>query len=232
MFVEEALWMKSAIEDLSLPHGSRVADVGSSDLFYRTRAQPHVDEHIYQPLRSRGVEVVSCDSKKELGVDYIVDICSNQRTPFDDIRSTFDLVLCANMLEHVVDRRLAVRNLLSLVQPGRYLLLTVPHTYFYHEDPIDTMFRPTPSELMTLVAEQSNCAIISQAILSITEKQYYLMPVYPRILLHNIPFYAYRQAWRWLLKPFRWKQTCILLKVLGIHRDTIASVSNGQQRSK
>jgi 2-polyprenyl-3-methyl-5-hydroxy-6-metoxy-1,4-benzoquinol methylase len=216
MFVEEALWIRRSIEEMSFLPGSRVADIGSSDFFYRTRAQPHVDEHIYEPLRRRGVEVVSCDSKKELGVDYVVDICSKQRTPFDDIHATFDLVLCANMLEHVVDRRLAVRNLLSLVQPGRYLLLTVPHTYFYHEDPIDTMFRPTPAELGALIAEQSVCEVVKEAILPITQKHYYLMPVYPAKFLHNIPFYAYRQAWRWLLRPFRWKVTCLLLRIVEV----------------
>jgi SAM-dependent methyltransferase len=216
MFVEEALWIKRAIEELPLPSSARVADVGSSDLFYRTRAQPHVDEYIYEPLRRKGIEIVSCDSKKELGVDFVVDLCAKQRTPFDDTQRTFDLVLCANMLEHVEDRRLAVSNLLSLVKPGGYLLLTVPHTYFYHEDPIDTMFRPTPSELIALIAEQSVCELAQKAIIPITQKHYYLMPVYPGKILHNIPFYAYRQAWRWLLKPFRWKVTSLVLRILEV----------------
>ena len=202
---------------MRLPQGSRVADIGSSDLFYRTRAQPHVFEHIYNPLLQAGVNILSCDSKKEIGIDCVIDVCNPGRSLYQDTQQRFELVLCANMLEHVVDRRVVMKNLISITREGGCLLLTVPHTYFYHEDPIDTMYRPRPEELLSLVAEQAECEVVLEAILPITQKHYYLMPVYPRKLLHNLPFFAYRQAWRWLLKPFRWKVTCLLVRIVRRH---------------
>jgi hypothetical protein len=42
------------------------------------------------------------------------------------------------------------RRLLRLLPPGGYLLVTVPHSYPYHEDPFDTMYRPDVAELAAL----------------------------------------------------------------------------------
>jgi SAM-dependent methyltransferase len=213
MFLEEAHWIRTAIAGLALKSGSKVADVGSSDLFYRTRIQPHVHENIYAPLLKQSVQVISCDAKQELGVDMVVDLADRESLLGHRFDMTFDLVLCANMLEHVRDRELAIAHLVSLLRPRGYLLLTVPHTYFYHEDPIDTMYRPTPDSLANLVKQKTPCVVIKECILPITQRQYYLMPVYPNILLHNLPFFAYRVAWRWLIPRFRWKVTCLLLQM-------------------
>jgi len=213
MFIEESLWIRQAIHDLPLPDRAKIADVGSSDLFFRTRVQPHIAQNIYFPMERRGFLISSCDSKKDLGVDHQLDLCDQNRTPKEQIGQAFDLVLCANMLEHVEDRQLAIRSLLSLVKINGYLLITVPREYFYHEDPIDTMYRPTPREVVSLLEQQAACEVITESILPITQKQYYIMPVYPTKLLHNLPFFAYRSAWRWLLKPFRWKVTCLLVRI-------------------
>jgi len=213
MFIEESLWIRQAIHDLPLPDRAEIADVGSSDLFFRTRIQPHIAQNIYSPLESRGFHITSFDSKQELGVDRIIDLCDERRTPHDTIGKLFDLVLCANMLEHVENRQVAIRNLLSMIKSGGFLMVTVPREYLYHEDPIDTMYRPTPHDLHNLIEQQAKSEIVIGAILTISDRQYYMMPVYPRKLLHNIPFFGYRQAWRWFLKPFRWKVTCLLLRI-------------------
>ena len=59
-------------------------------------------------------------------------------------------VLCCNVLEHVPDVRTFGGRLGQIVAPGGRLVVTVPHRYPHHNDPIDTMFRPSPEELSAL----------------------------------------------------------------------------------
>ncbi len=62
-------------------------------------------------------------------------------------------LLCCNLLEHVVDRELLARHCLDLLPPGGLAFVTVPFSYPYHRDPIDTMYRPSPDELARLFAD-------------------------------------------------------------------------------
>jgi hypothetical protein len=42
---------------------------------------------------------------------------------------------------------------LDLLPPGGLAFVTVPYSYPYHRDPIDTMYRPSPAELSELFAD-------------------------------------------------------------------------------
>lgn len=55
----------------------------------------------------------------------------------DDITRTrlsgsFDMVTCISVLEHIVDYRAAVRNMMQLLKPGGHLVLTCPYTELQH----------------------------------------------------------------------------------------------------
>jgi hypothetical protein len=65
------------------------------------------------------------------------------------------------LLEHVRDRAAVAAACVEIVGPGGLILATVPSSYPYHADPIDTGFRPAPDELAglftgseTLLAEE------------------------------------------------------------------------------
>jgi hypothetical protein len=58
--------------------------------------------------------------------------------------------MCCNLLEHVSDRMIISEAILSILKPGGYLIATVPYRFPYHEDPIDTMYRPTVAEVAAL----------------------------------------------------------------------------------
>jgi hypothetical protein len=75
------------------------------------------------------------------------------------------------------------------------------------------MYRPSTEELQTLIARFAEGEVINKHVLSISDRQYYVMPVYPNVLWHNIPFIAYRNLWRWLIKSSRWKVSCVLVRV-------------------
>lgn len=146
MFIDESVWLEQVLARLKLARGARVLDIGSSTLEFRTVVQPHIDRHVFAPLRAQGVEVSHLDARAEPGVDIVADIAT-----LGGVGSDYDVAICTSLLEHVVDRRDTSRNICRVVKPGGVLILTVPLRYPIHLDPIDTGFRPTPAELRELV---------------------------------------------------------------------------------
>jgi hypothetical protein len=59
-------------------------------------------------------------------------------------------VLCCNLLEHVSDPARICAKLEQLLLQDGYMVVSVPRSFPFHPDPIDTMFRPTPEEIGTL----------------------------------------------------------------------------------
>lgn len=163
MFEEESIWIKNEIAKIS-KEINNVLDVGSSTLEFRTKIQPSIDENIFKPLRLQGKKICYLDIKKDKGVNIVCGI-ENINT----INKKFDLVICANLLEHVRDVKKTVNNLKSLISPKGYLLVTVPHFYFYHPAPIDTMYRPDNKSLEELFSFQ----VISSKIIKI--KRLYIL---------------------------------------------------------
>src|SRR6266436_1168511 len=106
--------------------------------------QPWIEEQLFRPLRTRGVEVVHVDRRELRGVDVRADL-----TNHDDVVRLGALhpgaLLCCNLLEHVTEPDRLAYHCLELLMPGGLVFVTVPFSYPYHRDPIDTMYRPSPS---------------------------------------------------------------------------------------
>jgi hypothetical protein len=112
---------------------------------------------VFAPLRERGVRVVHQDLQAADGVDLVGDLLSTdavQAARRLGVRS----VICSNVLEHVPDPHAFARGLLALTDQGGRLFITVPRTFPYHPDPIDTLFRPTIDELRQLFPGTELCA--------------------------------------------------------------------------
>jgi SAM-dependent methyltransferase len=108
--------------------------------------QPHVAEQVLRPLEARGVRIVHADIKAGEGVDLVGDVYDPAYR--ERVRAVAPrLVICSNLLEHLPDREGFVDFCRGVVAPGGYVLVTVPRSYPYHADPIDTGYRPTPEEL-------------------------------------------------------------------------------------
>jgi SAM-dependent methyltransferase len=151
VLAEEAAWIRERIDALSLSPHAIVIDVGSSSEWARTVYQPYIGYELFSPLVKRGIQVIHVDGRSEEGVDVVLDVTSREAVP-ERLLASGDLVLCANLLEHVTDRGTVLSNLHSLTKPGGAMLLTVPNRYPYHPDPIDTGYRPSPSELQNEVS--------------------------------------------------------------------------------
>jgi hypothetical protein len=150
MSPQEAIWFRDAILGIEKRDRSPVLNLGSSTLEYRKFICPFIDRDLFSPLITAGISVIHADLKDSSGVDYVGDVLDS------DFRETLTglgvrSVICTNLLEHVdnIDEMCQALNILC---PERgYLFLSVPHAYPYHPDPIDNGFRPTPSELSTLL---------------------------------------------------------------------------------
>ena len=171
MFREEAIWIENALKKINpLPTNTKVGNLGSSTSFFREVVQPHINQYLLQPLQAKGWDVVNIDLKKEEGVDIVADVTKPDFG--NNMQQMFALTICTNMLEHVEDIALVVKNLKKVTANSGYILLTVPYKYRKHLDPIDNMFRPTPEEIVELFPKE-NIEVIYKGVIVIQDKEYY-----------------------------------------------------------
>jgi SAM-dependent methyltransferase len=146
MRIEEAAWIGERLAKLDI---RTVLELGSSTRSFRTQTHPHHDRLIHAPLRAKGIRIILSDLQPDVDIDIAGDI-------YDDgvqarlRQAGADAVLCCNMFEHVVDRDRLASICHEVLRPGGYLVVSVPFSYPYHTDPIDTYFRPTPAEIAAM----------------------------------------------------------------------------------
>jgi hypothetical protein len=151
VLAEEATWLATRLGGLDAGSLSPLLNVGSGDAAFRERVQPYIAREVFAPLAARGVAVVHADRKPHPGVDVVADIFSDEglaRLAATAPRA----VLCSNVHEHVREPAELSRRLVALLPAGGHLLVTVPYSYPYHEDPFDTLLRPSVAELAELHA--------------------------------------------------------------------------------
>lgn len=216
---QEAVVIGQWIRDLRLPPGAVCLNIGSSTKAFRTLGQPHIEEFLFAPLERAGVRVLHCDMKPDEGVDLVGDVLD---PAFQDRlgRVRADLLLCSNLLEHLSDPGAFARACGRLVKPGGFGLFTVPSSYPFHPDPIDTLYRPSPEQLARLLpdwavvrAEAIDCGSFGEDLRNSGRAGRRLARHLLRVLM---PLYRPRQ-WRspahrllWLVR--RYRQTALLLR--------------------
>lgn len=105
--------------------GGKMLDLGCGTKPYRA---------ILDPAAYVGVDVLDMknSSRKTPSVDVWFD---GYRLPFAN--ASFDSVLCSEVLEHVFDPNLLLREVHRVCRPGAKLLITVPFVWPEHEQPFD-----------------------------------------------------------------------------------------------
>lgn len=149
MLKEEAVWIGRQLRQFNPDALSPMCNLGSSTLHFRTAVQPYIDKELFAPAREAGLEVIHVDLKAASGVDIVGDYLDSALVAKLRKRE-FRSVMCCNLLEHVKDRQKLVDLVTSLVQPGGIIIVSVPNFFPYHEDPIDTLFRPDLDEVKDL----------------------------------------------------------------------------------
>lgn len=194
----EAKWIGEVIRKASAGGNMRLLNTGSSTLKFRTQIQPHIHNEIFKPLAGN-IIVTHLDIKKDEGVDLAGDLMSNEF--LQSLRENYDAVLCSNLLEHVENPQMVIDQLEQVVVPGGYLIVTGPRLYPYHNDPIDTMFRPSVGELAEMFRRSK---LIQGEIIREKSSHFSLVKDNPlsgiklaiRILL---PFYKF-DAWKKIIR--------------------------------
>jgi hypothetical protein len=141
MLIQEAHWFRQQLASLEPAQIFPMCNVGSSTAAFRTRDQPWIEEAIFAPVARRGYVVKHLDAKPASGVDIVGDLGDPEflkRVSCMEFKSVF----CSNLLEHVVQRDAICRTLVSIIPSGGHLFISVPFSFPYHPDPIDTGFRP------------------------------------------------------------------------------------------
>ncbi len=218
MFAEVAEWIERTLGELSLPPETRVADVGSSTLHYRTVEQPHIERQILAPLRDRGAAITHVDAKHDVGVDHVFDLDANPPAALARELGSFDLVLCNDLLIHVADPQRAVAAVAGLVRPDGAVLAVSPHSYRRTVDPRDNGLRVAPSDLVALFRE-ANPALVPEHEASIE----IVGPIYYKGIATRASWIRTRGG-RWIPLPgaveqirrrtsrLRWRESCVLLR--------------------
>ncbi|MES2555993.1 MAG: methyltransferase type 11 [Bacteroidota bacterium] len=217
MLAQEAKWIAHELST-RVSELSPLLNVGSSTLHFRTVEQPFIDNDIFQPFVQQGGSVLHVDMKQDEGVDLAGDLMNDQ---FREQVKSHEIkgVLCSNLLEHVENPQLVCDLLVDVVQPAGYIIITVPHRYPYHNDPIDTMFRP---DVKVIEALFPACELVNGEILTIEGSSFVKMLFRnPSLLVVTtlralLPFYKFR-SWKHIVsyipqsfKPFQ--VTCVTLR--------------------
>lgn len=143
---QEAAWIGEKLRGLGSV--GKVLNLGSGTRHFRVVSKPYIDRDIFDPMVRAGARVVHADLKSGDGIDVSGDLFDaavqarlREQHP--------DAVLACNIMEHLPEslRGRFPAALDSLLAPGGVLVITVPHSYPYHADPIDTLYRPSPREL-------------------------------------------------------------------------------------
>jgi hypothetical protein len=191
---------------------SPLLNLGSSTRAFRELTKPHIERELFGPLAAAGVQVLHSDLKQADGVDLVGDIID------PDVKAAlaarcFRSLLCSNLLEHVRDRAAVAAACEDIVGPEGLILATVPSSYPYHADPIDTGFRPTPAELAGIFARSET--LLAEELVGRTYRQdmdvrgaslageigrtfgfALIAPVRPK------SFRARAHRWLWYAKPY------------------------------
>lgn len=149
MRVIEAKWLQKQLDNMDVSELSPLLEIGSSSLEFRTVAKPHIEQFVHAPLRERGVRIITTDLRDAEGVEIVGDIFDPAVGAKLQDSHAKSLLLC-NLLEHLVDPAAFATACKGFIKPGGYIIVTVPHDYPYHLDPIDTMFRPSPKDIHAL----------------------------------------------------------------------------------
>lgn len=134
--------LRSSMDVSELGVGSRlVADLVASR--YQEQLRNHARGRLldlgcgkvplYQAYRELVSDVVCVDWADGDHIDRVCDL--SDPLPFDS--STFETIVCSDVLEHLVDPALAWREMSRVLSPGGTVLMNVPFLYPIHAHPHD-----------------------------------------------------------------------------------------------
>lgn len=109
-------WIKSKAKEIN--SNAKVLEIGGNKVSYK---------HYFKTT-----DFLCTDIEHGKGIDSIVDV---QKIKYGSEK--FDVVLCFNVLEHVLEPIDALREMHRVLKKGGILLMSVPFTGIIHDEPHD-----------------------------------------------------------------------------------------------
>ena len=213
----EAKWIETALRAFPAEELSPILDIGSQTLAFRTQEKPYIQNDLFDPLMARGIAIIHSDLQEGEGIDISANLLEDDG--YAAIKATAPrTIFCNNVLEHVLDPAEFASKCFSLLPRGGRLVITVPKSYPHHRDPIDTMFRPTPSEISALIKADHD--VLVSEIIDVGSYRDNLKKrpwiIYRQILRLPFPFLGWTK-WKRSMKKFYWmvrpyRQSCIVIQ--------------------
>jgi hypothetical protein len=138
---------------LNKVHPRSCINLGSGNIEHLARKKPWIINNVFAVLESNNCTIYHADIQSWPGVDFTIDLLKIESLNFCEDLLQPRIFILANVLEHIPSqlRSEVLENILSLMASNDLLVITVPHAYPFHPDPIDTMYRPTAKELTNLL---------------------------------------------------------------------------------
>lgn len=153
MLPAEAIEIKRALTEteIDLSGITHVLNIGSQGQHFREVIQPWLGGLLSWLTAEKGMTLLNCDISPGPGVDLVLDVMSEHLA---GVLASFpsSIVMISNLLEHVSDPLKALDNLANSAQEGQILLISGPSSFPFHPDPIDNLFRPSASDIISLIA--------------------------------------------------------------------------------
>ncbi len=152
MFREEAEKIGNILESYKKDDLNPVLEIGSSTHEFRNEVKPYIDKNIHSKLSNRGIKIILSDFKPDLDIknpeDQIIGDVFDDEVFYKMISAKPRCILLCNILEHVTNPKKLCERILQISNEKTIIIVTVPFSFPYHRDPIDTLFRPSPEELI------------------------------------------------------------------------------------
>jgi hypothetical protein len=140
MLYEESLWFKEVIRQ-RVKSGALVLNIGSSTKHFIEVEQPYIKQNMFDELQNKNALIKHIDIKQAEGVDLVGDVTDKQF--IEQLKQLNpSVIICSNLLEHLTDRKSFCEGLMQIMNDETLLIVSVPYAFPYHEDPIDTLYRP------------------------------------------------------------------------------------------
>ncbi len=217
MRVEEAIWLYEVFKKYSTEELSPCINIGSKTKDFREYTKPHIAGYVINALTTQGIKLVNFDLKEGDGIDIFGDIFDKR--VFCQLKNVkAKSLICSNIFEHVRNRELFAERCSSLLEAEGLIFITVPYSYPYHRDPIDTLYRPTPEDIIILfpdfIMEKSSIIIDSRYFDDL--KRSGIKNIFLRLCRLSLPIYK-PKSWishvhrlLWLFRPY--KVSCVVLR--------------------
>jgi hypothetical protein len=145
MLYEESIWFKKTIQKHA-QLGSLVLNIGSSTKEFIEITQPYIKTNLFDEFVKKNCVVKNIDIKQAEGVDFVGDV--TEPIFIEKLKKlNASFIICSNLLEHLSERAAFCEALVKIMNADTKLIISVPYSFPYHEDPIDTMYRPNLKEL-------------------------------------------------------------------------------------